>query len=389
LPPCNVHHAFREATTRVGLRTETVWPRVHDLRHTFAVNTLLGWYRDGRDVAAMLPVLSTYLGHTNPANTYWYLSATPNCWPSPVGGWLSAKRVNDDQPRSAASGVLHRPADDTAPGQPAHHRRLPRHLPTPARLRQQPDWDRPVGLADQRPGRALHRRVPDPPAAGSREQCAHAQRPAGGDPLSVRLPRAVHPEHAAVIQRVLAIPSARLERNLVTYLDHAEAAALLAACNQNTRTGRRDHALFALAIQTGLRISELIGLTVADIHFGPGAHVHCVGKGRKERRTPLLPATVTVLRAWIRERGAGPGAPLFATSTGRPLSRDAVERRIHLAATRAAPVRPSLVGKQVTMHTLRHTAAMRLLHAGVDATVIALGSATSRSRPPTSTCTPT
>lgn len=77
LPPCNVHHAFREVTTRIGLRTETVWPRIHDLRHTFAVNTLLGWYRDGRDVAAMMPVLSTYLGHTKPANTYWYLTATP------------------------------------------------------------------------------------------------------------------------------------------------------------------------------------------------------------------------------------------------------------------------------------------------------------------------
>ena len=111
---------------------------------------------------------------------------------------------------------------------------------------------------------------------------------------------------------------------------------------------------------------------MADIHFGPGAHVHCVGKGRKERRTPLLPSTVTVLRAWIREREADPGAPLFATSTGRPLSRDAVERRIHLAATRAALVRPSMVGKHVTLHTLRHTAAMRLLHAGVDLSVIAL-----------------
>ena len=77
LPPCNVHHAFREVTTRTGARTETVWPRIHDLRHTFAVNTLLGWYRDGLDVAAMMPVLSTYLGHTKPANTYWYLTATP------------------------------------------------------------------------------------------------------------------------------------------------------------------------------------------------------------------------------------------------------------------------------------------------------------------------
>ncbi len=182
-----------------------------------------------------------------------------------------------------------------------------------------------------------------------------------------------HPEHAAVIQRVLSIPSARIQRNLVTYLDHAEADALLAACDRATRTGRRDYVMFALAIQTGLRISELIGLTVADIHLGVGPHVHCLGKGRKERRTPLLPATVTVLRAWIRERDGQPVDPLFATSTGRPLSRDAVERRIHFAASKAATARPSLAGKRVTVHTLRHTAAMRLLHAGVDTTVIALG----------------
>jgi site-specific recombinase XerD len=181
-----------------------------------------------------------------------------------------------------------------------------------------------------------------------------------------------HPEHAAVIQRVLAIPSARLQRNVVTYLDRAEADALLAACDPTTRTGRRDHAMFTLAIQTGLRISELTGLTVADVHLGSGPNVHCVGKGRKERRTPLLPGTVTVLGAWVSERDTDPGEPLFATATGRPLSRDAVERRIHLAATRAAEVCPSMSGKHVTTHTLRHTAAMRLLHAGVDTTVIAL-----------------
>jgi len=111
-----------------------------------------------------------------------------------------------------------------------------------------------------------------------------------------------HPEHAAVIQRVLAIPTARVERNLVCFLDHEEADALLAACDQSTWTGRRDHAMFALAIQTGLRVSELIGLTMADIHLGIGPHVHCVGKGRKERRTPLLTTTVSLMRAWLKER---------------------------------------------------------------------------------------
>lgn len=181
-----------------------------------------------------------------------------------------------------------------------------------------------------------------------------------------------HPEHAAVIQRVLAIPTARTQRNVVTWLDHAEADAFLAACDQATRTGRRDHAMFALAIQTGLRISELIGLTVADIHTGAGAHVHCLGKGRKERRTPLLPATSSVLDGWIDEHGGPADAPLFTTATGRLLSRDAIERRIRVTVTTAAVSCPSLTGKQVTAHTMRHTAAMRLLHAGVDTTVIAL-----------------
>ncbi|MEX0886326.1 MAG: tyrosine-type recombinase/integrase [Phycisphaeraceae bacterium] len=144
------------------------------------------------------------------------------------------------------------------------------------------------------------------------------------------------------------------------------------ACDPDTRTGRRDHAMFALAIQTGMRVSELIGLTIGDIHTGAGAHVHCVGKGRKERATPLLPETAAVMSTWIAERAAISTDPLFATTTGRRLSRDAIEARLRVTTSRAAQSCPSLAGKNVTAHTLRHTAAMRLLHAGVDATVIAL-----------------
>jgi integrase/recombinase XerD len=181
-----------------------------------------------------------------------------------------------------------------------------------------------------------------------------------------------HPEHALIIQRVLAIPCARHKRNLVSYLDDAETTAILAACDQSTRTGRRDHALITLATQTGLRISELISLTVADIHTGTGANVHCTGKGRKERRTPLLPTTVQILGEWIAEIGGDPGTVLFAGPTGRSLSRDAIERRITRTAQIAATACPSLNAKNITAHTLRHTAAMRLLHSGVDVTVIAL-----------------
>ena len=181
-----------------------------------------------------------------------------------------------------------------------------------------------------------------------------------------------HPEHAASIQRVLAIPPKHHQRNLVSYLTEAELGALLAACDGTTWTGRRDHSMLLLAARSGLRVSELIGLDNCDLVLGRGALVHCVGKGRKERRTPLLAGTVSVLRAWAAERGGAPGDPLFPTSTGRRLSRDAVEHRISLYATKAATTCPSLRNKTVTAHTLRHTTAMSLLEQGVDITIIAL-----------------
>lgn len=181
-----------------------------------------------------------------------------------------------------------------------------------------------------------------------------------------------HPEHAATIQRVLAIPPKRFERNLITYLTNDEVDALLAACNRDTWIGRRDHAMWVLTIQTGLRISELTGLTCGDLTLGVGAHVHCIGKGRKQRRTPLVPLSVEVLDTWLVERGGAPTQPLFPTSTGRRLSRDAIERRLAHHIATAAQQSPSLNGKRVTAHTLRHTAAMRLLTSGVDITVIAL-----------------
>jgi len=181
-----------------------------------------------------------------------------------------------------------------------------------------------------------------------------------------------HPEHAASVQRVLAIPAKRFERNLVTFLTEDEIDALLSVCDHGRWTGRRDHALLLLAIQTGLRISELTGLTCSDITLGAGAHVHCIGKGRKERRTPLVPTTVDVLRTWLTERDGDPSAPLFPTTTGTPLSRDAIERRIALHVSAAAQHCPSLETKHVTAHTLRHTCAMRLLVSGIDLAVIAL-----------------
>ena len=181
-----------------------------------------------------------------------------------------------------------------------------------------------------------------------------------------------HPEQAAVIARVLAIPPKRGPRQLVTFLSDLEVDALLAAPDRTTWTGRRDHTLLALAIQTGLRAAELTGLRCTDLHLARGAHVHCLGKGRKHRITPLTKPMAAALRTWLAECFSAPDAPVFPTRTGRPLSRDALAQRVATHMATAARACPSLRNKTVTPHTLRHTAAMRLLHAGVDNTVIAL-----------------
>lgn len=181
-----------------------------------------------------------------------------------------------------------------------------------------------------------------------------------------------HPEHAAVIQRVLAIPPKRYDRALISYLTEPEIEALLAAPDQASWIGRRDHTLLLVAIQTGLRASELTGLRCGDLHLGAGAHLSCHGKGRKDRVTPLTSDTVATLTAWLKERAGQPDDPVFPTSRGQPLSRDALEHRLAHYLPVAARSCPSLADKKVTLHVLRHTTAMRLLHAGVDTTVIAL-----------------
>ena len=181
-----------------------------------------------------------------------------------------------------------------------------------------------------------------------------------------------HPEHAQDIQRVLSIPPKRTDRALVTFLDQQEIEALLAAPDRTTWTGRRDQALLLLAIQTGLRASELTTLNVADVQLAGAAHVTCEGKGRKQRITPLTRTTSAVIRVWLAERAGNPDDPLFPTIRGRRLTRDALERRLAIHLAHAAQHQQSLREKNVTLHTLRHTAAMQLLHAGIDTTVIAL-----------------
>jgi site-specific recombinase XerD len=181
-----------------------------------------------------------------------------------------------------------------------------------------------------------------------------------------------HPEHAAVIQRVLAIPPKRTHRALVTYLTEPEMHALLAAPDRSTRIGRRDHMLLLLALETGLRVSELTALTCAAVHLGTGAHVRCHGKGRKERITPLRQQARTLLRSWLTEHGGAPSDPLFPGPKGAPLSRDAVRRLVDRHIATASRACPSLAAKGVTPHTLRHSCAMNLRRHGVDAATIAL-----------------
>ena len=180
------------------------------------------------------------------------------------------------------------------------------------------------------------------------------------------------PHHGGLIQRVLAIPSKRYTRALVNFLTRPEIEALLAAPDQRSWLGRRDYALLLTAIQTGLRLSELTSLRQRDVVVGTGAYVRCVGKGRKERCTPLTKATASVIRAWILEQGENQATLLFASARGNRLSADAVQHLVSKYAKVAEVTSPSLVGKRISPHVLRHTTAMELLQAGVDRSLIAL-----------------
>lgn len=181
------------------------------------------------------------------------------------------------------------------------------------------------------------------------------------------------PTHAALIQRVLAIPHKRAEKKLVAFLTRPEFEALLASPDQTTPLGRRDHALLSLAVQTGLRVSEITHLRIGSLHLSAsGAHVRCSGKGRKERTTPLTRHTVRALRAYLTDHVDAPDSPLFLSRLGNQLSRDAIERLIEKHRARAAKRCPTLFSKRVSPHVLRHTNAMLLLESGIDRSVIAL-----------------
>ncbi len=180
------------------------------------------------------------------------------------------------------------------------------------------------------------------------------------------------PTHADLIQHVLAIPRKRWHRRLVSFLSPVETETLINMIDNETKGGRRDYALLLLASQTGLRVSELIGLTHKDVVFGKGAHIHCQGKGRKERCVPVIKSTAKVLKDWMREQDGNPNDPIFTNARGHTLSRDGVAYILNKYVKLAEKNCPSLKSKRVSPHVLRHTNAVNLLQAGVDQATIAL-----------------
>lgn len=163
-----------------------------------------------------------------------------------------------------------------------------------------------------------------------------------------------HPEHLQTIGRVIAIPFKRHEHNTVNYLNLDEIKALLQAPDRTTWLGRRDHALLLTAIQTGVRVTELVTLHVCDVNLGTGAHLKILGKGRKRRTASLTRETVAVLRQWLKERAGKPEEPLFPTRQGQPLTRSGVGQLLAKHAATAAISCPSLKTKDVSPHALRH-----------------------------------
>src|SRR2546422_11073819 len=218
----------------------------------------------------------------------------------------------------------------------------------------------------------LHRQFPRAPREHPRQQHAHAQHAPGGHQVLLPLGRHLRARVRASLRAHPLDAGQAVRPPPRRFLSRTEVEALVDAPSKTTWTGRRDRVLLLVAVQTGLRVPELIALPRQDVATGPGAHLRCRGKGRKERCTPLRRDADASLTAWLREHPAGDRDPVFATVRGRPLSRDAVKRIVTKHVKTAATRSPSLANKRVTPHVLRHTAAMALLQHGVDRAVIAL-----------------
>ena len=370
-----LNQTFTQLIGEVGLdgRGARARPRPYDLRHAFAVRTLLDWYEAGEDIDRRMPLLSTFLGHTDPASTYWYLTGGPR-----------ATRGRQQPAGTVARGAV---VSALAPALQAFftQRLITQRNASPRTIAAYRDTFRLLlRFAHQQTGKQpfqLDIDDLDAPLVGA--FLTHLEQGRGNSPRTrnarlgaihsfYRYAAVEHPEHAHTIARIMAIPTKRHERNTVSYLDLGETKALLAAPDRRTWLGRRDHALLVLMIQTGIRVSELTGLHIGDVHLGVGAHIRVTGKGRKMRSPTLTRETVAVLRSWLKELRGQPDQPLFPTRQGRPLSRYTVAAIVTRHASTAAVDCPSLTAKRTTPHTLRHTNAMLLRAKGVDIATIAL-----------------
>ena len=287
LRPSTVHPTFRGLTRQAGLKpvSSSCRPRLHDLRHTFAVSTMLDAYRSGDDPAAVLPVLSTWLGHTEPRDTYWYLTGTAELLAAATAR-LETRRAhatNEARIMTPLAPILQaffttRLTDQygASPHTVAAYRDTWRLL---LRYAEQHDPDR--------TGRLDLSQLDSNLISGF---LAHLETERGNS-VTTRNARLAavhslfsyaayhHPEHAATISRVLAIPAKRAHRTDITYLDPSEVTALLAAPDRTTPAGRRDHALIQVAVTTGMRVSELTGLQIGDVHLGTAAARRLPRKG--------------------------------------------------------------------------------------------------------------
>ena len=343
----DIHRTFYALSRQIGLRgaSDRHGPRLHDMRHRFATDTLVRWYRSHQDPERKLPLLSAYLGHVHVADTQWYLKRLPGA------------DARGDAPARA-------PLGGSAMTTPASFAPLLERFFT-QRLMQQRQAS-PHTISSYRDTfrqflKFVQQRLHKPPSRLTFEEIDAPLIVAFLDDLekrrgvSVRSRNlrltAIHsffryaafeaPAHSAQIQRVLAIPSKRFTRTLVQFLTRAEVDALLAAPDQRTWSGRRDHAFLLVAVQTGLRVSEMTGLTRADLVLGAGAHVRVIGKGRKERCTPIARSTRAVVNAWLREPQRGTGNVLFPSAKGTRLSIHGVQYLLNkhrLTAVHGVPV---------------------------------------------------
>ncbi len=346
LTGCVARYWFIRLSHQIGLRrpTDHQGPRIHDLRHRFVIRTLRHWYRTNKDVEAHLPELATYIGHGHVSDTYWYISATPELLQ------LATERLE----RKHGAPLLMKTERTFAVLLQAYftERLVGQRNASPHTIASHRDTFRlllsfaqkalkkaPADLALSDLDAPFIGRFPD-----------HVEKDRGNKPQTrnIRL-AAIHsffhyvalqePGLSALAQRVLTIPSKRHKTKPVDYLTREEINALVPAPDQSTWAGRRDRTLLLLAAQTGLRASELIGLRCQDVVLGTGAHVCCLGKGRKERCTPLRKDAAAALRHWLPERNAHPSDVVFPNvpnAKGSALSRDGLAYLLakHLATAR-------------------------------------------------------